>query len=209
VTLDDATLSSNATLSLSGEVSVTLSGATLSASAQFDNIAALSANLDGAVLSSDATLSVSGELVATLDDAFLYADGQQGNEASLSTALQDATLLGFGYVPGTGDLSATLGDVTLSSDADNDAGQAGDVGYIGLVVDPRGLSVIEWADYTTNNIEAFGVVGRLDSEDSWMEWAQNVASLSEMQRRGVPPPYMYSSWRDWALDFNRQFDQGL
>jgi hypothetical protein len=138
----------------------------------------------------------------------LSSSGSVPLQGSLSAVLEDAILSSNGTAPIVADLSASLGNASLSSNATLQVDQISYL-YSGIMVDPRGLSVIEWADYTTTNLEAFGVVGRLDREDDWRTWAQNVASLAEMQRRTVPPPYMYSDWRDWAVEFNRQFDKGL
>lgn len=77
------------------------------------------------------------------------------------------------------------------------------------MIDPRGLTVVEWADYVVPEVEAYGNVGRLDDADDWRAWANRVASLSEMQKRGVPSPFQFTGWEEWAFALCQQFDQGL
>lgn len=77
------------------------------------------------------------------------------------------------------------------------------------MIDPRGLTFQEWADYMVPSIEAYGVVGRADDSADWRPWCQGVANLSEMQNRGVPAPYQFGTWQDWAFAFVQQFDRGL
>jgi len=48
------------------------------------------------------------------------------------------------------------------------------------MIDPRGLTISEWADYVVPEVEAFGNVGRLDDPSDWRAWANRIASLSEM-----------------------------
>ena len=77
------------------------------------------------------------------------------------------------------------------------------------MIDPRGLTISEWADYVVPEVEAFGNVGRLDDPSDWRAWANRIASLSEMQERNVPSPFEFTDWQNWAFAFSQQFDRGL
>lgn len=77
------------------------------------------------------------------------------------------------------------------------------------MIDPRGMSVTEWADRVVPFVEAYGSVGKLDSADNWRAWATGIASLTEMQKQGVPSPNEFADWQDWAFQFVQIFDKGL
>ena len=77
------------------------------------------------------------------------------------------------------------------------------------MIDPRGLTFRDWADYMVPSLDIYGVVGRADDESDWRSWCNAVANLSEMQKRGVASPYQFETWQDWASAFVQQFDRGL
>lgn len=77
------------------------------------------------------------------------------------------------------------------------------------MIDPRGLTFQEWADFSVPDFERFGLVGRADDPDDWRSWCNRVANLSELQQRGVPSPYEFGDWQEWAMAVAQQFDKGL
>lgn len=77
------------------------------------------------------------------------------------------------------------------------------------MIDPRGLTISEWADYIVPLVEPYGSVGKLMDSADWRAWATGIASLTEMQKQGVPSPNEFASWQDWAFQFSQIFDKGL
>jgi hypothetical protein len=77
------------------------------------------------------------------------------------------------------------------------------------MIDPRGLEIHEWADFVIPLVSEYGTVGRLDIGADWKAWALQIASLTEMQKQGVPSPNEFADWKDWAYQFFQIFDRGL
>ncbi len=67
------------------------------------------------------------------------------------------------------------------------------------MIDPRNMTLRDWADsviLTTGDAWAFG---RLDDETQWQDWAAAFVKSSSFAGRVVPDPYQFSDWRDWAM----------
>lgn len=71
------------------------------------------------------------------------------------------------------------------------------------IIDPVGMRAVEWADAVTINLEQFGNLPRLDSEDGWRDWALQLMTLGSLSGTTVPDPYMFLDWRPWAESFNK------
>lgn len=71
-----------------------------------------------------------------------------------------------------------------------------------MILDPRGLSVIEWTDYINLDVGTQGIVPRLDDPDGWREWAAAVNLLPGISKHLPPNPYEYDDWMAWAFRFN-------
>lgn len=70
-----------------------------------------------------------------------------------------------------------------------------------FIVDPGGLAPREWADFMTPNLEQYGNLPRLDSDDGWQEWAAQLGNLPGLSGAVVPNPYNFTVWREWADRF--------
>lgn len=62
---------------------------------------------------------------------------------------------------------------------------------------PFGMELIDWADQITMDLDAYGVIGKLESEFYWQDWAAGLINNTDIPDN-VPNPYMFSDWRDWA-----------
>lgn len=78
------------------------------------------------------------------------------------------------------------------------------------LVDPRGIkNVIEWADYMYPTLENYGsAVARLFDEKDWQNWGAGLLNMLGIAGAGVPNPYQFTDWRDWAMRFNQALNQG-
>jgi hypothetical protein len=65
---------------------------------------------------------------------------------------------------------------------------------------PTGMSLRDWADQITLDLDPYGAFGRLDIEDQWQNWAMQFLNNMTL-RENFPIPYSYDNWRDWAERF--------
>jgi hypothetical protein len=65
---------------------------------------------------------------------------------------------------------------------------------------PSGMSLRDWADQITLDLDPYGAFGRLDIEDQWQNWAMQFLNNLSL-RENFPVPYSYDNWRDWAERF--------
>lgn len=78
-----------------------------------------------------------------------------------------------------------------------------------MAVDPRGIdSFIEWSDYMVPDLEEYGAIGRVFREEDWQDWGAGLLSLSGIATLGIPSPYEFSDWKDWAFRFIDLLNQG-
>lgn len=66
-------------------------------------------------------------------------------------------------------------------------------------VDPRGLTLREWADGTILSVDAAWSFGRLDDEEFWQTWAVAFLRAPTFSSQAMPDPYAFTDWRDWAM----------
>lgn len=69
-----------------------------------------------------------------------------------------------------------------------------------MIVDPRPMTVKQWTDQMTLQLSAFGSVGRLDDENDWQRWAENVILLVNLPSLNINP-FLFSDWKEWAIRF--------
>jgi hypothetical protein len=67
------------------------------------------------------------------------------------------------------------------------------------MIDPRGMSLLDWADSVVLSIGDAWAFGRLDDESRWQDWAVGFVRASDFTQRVPPDPYQFSDWRDWAM----------
>lgn len=64
---------------------------------------------------------------------------------------------------------------------------------------PIGISLHDWADQVSLELDPYGSFGRLDGED-WQNWAVQFLNNSKVGAN-LPNPYMFDKWQHWADRF--------
>ena len=67
------------------------------------------------------------------------------------------------------------------------------------MIDPRGMTLFDWADSVILSVGDAWSFGRLDDENSWQDWATGFVRASPFSQRVVPDPYQFADWREWAM----------
>ena len=67
------------------------------------------------------------------------------------------------------------------------------------MIDPRGMSLTQWADGVILTLNSEWSLSRLDDEIRWMDWAAQFQRIPELTQRNIPNPYQFSDWREWAM----------
>lgn len=62
---------------------------------------------------------------------------------------------------------------------------------------PTFMSLQDWADQLCLDLNPYGVVGRLDDESNWQNWAVQFLNNTSLGRN-LPLPYDFDDWREWA-----------
>jgi|DEB0MinimDraft_6_1074348.scaffolds.fasta_scaffold265643_2 hypothetical protein len=68
-----------------------------------------------------------------------------------------------------------------------------------MSIDPRGMSLLDWADSVVLSSSDTWDFGRLDDPESWQDWAVGLVRASPFTQRVLPDPYQFTDWRDWAM----------
>jgi|APCry1669192010_1035390.scaffolds.fasta_scaffold71641_2 hypothetical protein len=69
------------------------------------------------------------------------------------------------------------------------------------VIDPRGMTVMEWTDRMIPLLIEYGNIGKLDKPSNWQEWARSVILINQQWQNSVPNPYQFKDWLEWAERF--------
>lgn len=69
-----------------------------------------------------------------------------------------------------------------------------------MIPSPYGLSLNDWADQVTFELQDAGPVPVLD-DDRWLDWAERLLELNPTIQQVVPSPAGFTDWRDWAARF--------
>ena len=64
------------------------------------------------------------------------------------------------------------------------------------MIDPRNMTLLDWADSVVLSIGDAWSVGRLDDETYWQDWG--VSLVRAFSPRALPDPYGFQDWREWA-----------
>lgn len=72
-----------------------------------------------------------------------------------------------------------------------------------MIIDPRGLSVIEWTDYMADELVGYTLAPRLDVPALWQSWALSVCQAQRIAQFNPPNPLEYADWSEWAERFNQ------
>lgn len=76
-------------------------------------------------------------------------------------------------------------------------------------VDPRYIPTFqEWSDFMYPSLERYGVIEQFTTGSDWKSWAAGLLSLNPIARLGVPMPYQFDQWQDWAARLIEALDQG-
>lgn len=70
-----------------------------------------------------------------------------------------------------------------------------------FAIDPHMMGVIEWTDQMAPELEPFGDIPILETEDKWKDWASSVINNPLIAQRQPPEPTYFQNWRDWAYRF--------
>lgn len=69
---------------------------------------------------------------------------------------------------------------------------------------PQMLELRDWADCVCQDLDKFGLFGKLQDEARWQDWALQFFNNTTLGRN-LPDPYGFTDWREWA----ERFAQGL
>lgn len=70
------------------------------------------------------------------------------------------------------------------------------------VIIPSHLTLREWVDFMTPNLEQYGNLARLDDEKEWRAWAATLLNLPAFSGSIVPNPYHFDDWQTWVQRLN-------
>ncbi len=70
-------------------------------------------------------------------------------------------------------------------------------------IDPRYMTVTEWADRMNLLVDPICLPERLDDPEEWQDWATNLMDSCTNEGQNIPDPYAYDNWMDWAERFNQ------
>lgn len=66
------------------------------------------------------------------------------------------------------------------------------------MIDPRGMTLREWADRVVLVVPSSWAFGNLASEADWQTWAVGLVRAGGFSQRNLPDPYAFADWRKWA-----------
>ena len=68
---------------------------------------------------------------------------------------------------------------------------------IALVYDPRYHT---WESWTSLMCEAYAAqqLSQNTPEEEWKQWAAGLKAIDLFVNEGIPSPYIYENWQDWA-----------
>jgi hypothetical protein len=75
-----------------------------------------------------------------------------------------------------------------------------------LITLPVIIGLQDWADQIVLDLDAYGPIPRLISEELWQDWAVSFCVISGISQKNPPNPYYFSDWREWASRFAQVMD---
>lgn len=75
-----------------------------------------------------------------------------------------------------------------------------------MITLPVIIGLTDWADQIVLDLDAYGPIPRLVSEDHWQDWAVSFCVISGISQKNPPNPYYFSDWREWASRFAQVMD---
>lgn len=70
-------------------------------------------------------------------------------------------------------------------------------------IDPRGLDVVQWTEFTSLQLSGLTYVPRLLDPKNWRAWAFTVIQSPKVQAHAPPDPRYFDEWGEWATRFNQ------
>lgn len=70
-------------------------------------------------------------------------------------------------------------------------------------VDPRNITLEQWAADTTLPLSRLCLVPLLLDPKGWKQWAQVIIQSRNVAVYTPPDPSRFDDWRDWAFRFNQ------
>lgn len=67
------------------------------------------------------------------------------------------------------------------------------------MINPRGMTLRDWADSVILSVGDAWSFGKLEDESRWQDWAVGFVRASNFTQRAVPDPYGFNDWREWAM----------
>lgn len=67
------------------------------------------------------------------------------------------------------------------------------------MIDPRGMTLLDWTASVTLSIGDAWSFGRLDDESQWQSWAVGFLRAGHTSPNLPPDPFQFSDWREWAM----------
>jgi hypothetical protein len=74
-------------------------------------------------------------------------------------------------------------------------------------INPYGLNVQEWTDFTALGLYNYGAAPVLLDPDNWREWALTVLGFPAISDINAPDPTSFEDWREWASRFNQLYSR--
>lgn len=71
-----------------------------------------------------------------------------------------------------------------------------------MAYDPRYLPWDRWSALTSSALRQYGYQPKSVAEVDWRQWAEAAFELPAMANKGIPSPYGFANWRDWAYRLN-------
>lgn len=66
------------------------------------------------------------------------------------------------------------------------------------MIDPRGMTLRDWADSVILAVGDAWSFGRLDDEERWQDWGVQFVRANIFAGQNPPDPYGFPHWRLWA-----------
>lgn len=71
------------------------------------------------------------------------------------------------------------------------------------MIDPRGLSVTDWADSMHFVLAPYVLAPRLDNPLVWQNWGLQILQAPAISQKNPPNPLQFGNWQEWAMRFNQ------
>lgn len=72
-----------------------------------------------------------------------------------------------------------------------------------VAIDPRGLTPMEWCDYTADILASIMPPMKVQDDDGWREFGAYVSASVRRVGAQTPDPYRFDDFEDWAFRFNQ------